>query len=170
MTLTYPVARHQLGNGLRVVASEDHAAPAATVHLHYDVGSRHEAPGRTGLAHLFEHMMFEGSARVAPGEHARLMQSCGAVFNGGTATDLTVYFEHLPAGALDLALWLEADRMATHGDGLTQELLDTQRAVITQEKHQRFDNVPYGNIERAAAQAGVPVRAPLPPPGDRVTG
>jgi zinc protease len=146
LTLTYPVARHQLGNGLRVVASEDHTAPAVTVHVHYDVGSRHEAPGRTGLAHLSEHLMFEGSARVAPGEHARLMQSCGAVFNGGTATDLTVYFEHLPAGALDLALWLEADRMATHGDGLTQQLLDAQRAVITQEKHQRCDNVPYGNI------------------------
>jgi zinc protease len=146
LTLTYPVARHELGNGLRVVASEDHAVPTATVHVHYDVGSRHEAPGRTGLAHLFEHMFFEGSARVAPGEHALLMQSCGAVFNGGTATDLTVYFEHLPAGALDLALWLEADRMATHGDGLTQDLLDAQRAVITQEKHQRCDNVPYGNI------------------------
>ena len=146
MTLGYPVVQHQLGNGLRVVVSEDHAVPSATVHLHYDVGSRHEAPGRTGLAHLLEHLMFEGSRNVAPGEHAALMQGCGAVFNGATAPDLTAYFQHLPAGAVELALWLEADRMATLADGLTQELLDAQRGVVTQERHQRHD-VPFGSIE-----------------------
>ena len=146
MTLDYPVVQHRLGNGLRVVVSEDHAAPSATVHLHYDAGSRHEAPGRTGLAHLFEHLMYEGSRNVAPGEHAALMNGCGAVFNGATAADLTVYYQHLPAGAVELALWLEADRMASLPDGLSQELLDAQRGVITQEKHQRHA-VPFGSIE-----------------------
>jgi zinc protease len=145
LTLGYPVAQHQLGNGLRVVVSEDHAAPSATVHLHYAVGSRHDSRGRTGLAHLFEHLMFEGSRNVGPGEHAALMHGCGAVFNAGTAADLTMYFQHLPAGALELAMWLEADRMATLRDGLGQQLLDAQRGVITQEKHQVVD-VPYGNI------------------------
>jgi zinc protease len=146
LTLSYPVAQHQLGNRLRVVVSEDPAAPSATVHLQYDVGSRHEAPGRTGLAHLFEHQMFEGSRNVRPGEHAALMHACGAVFNAATATDMTVYYQHLPAGAVELAMWLEADRMATLADGLTQERLDNQRAVIAQEKHQRYD-VPFGSIE-----------------------
>jgi zinc protease len=147
LTLGYPVAQHRLDNGLRVVASEDHVSPAVTVHLQYDVGSRHEEPGRTGLAHLAEHLMFEGSRNVRPGEHAELMRACGAVYNGATDADLTVYFEHLPAGALELAFWLEADRMATVVEGLDQELLDAQRGVITQERHQRYDNVPYGNIE-----------------------
>jgi zinc protease len=146
LTLSYPVAQHQLGNGLRVVVSEDPAVPSATVHLHYDVGSRHEAPGRTGLAHLFEHQMFEGSRNVAAGEHAALMHACGAVFNAGTATDMTIYFQHVPAGTVELAMWLEADRMATLADAVTQERLDNQRAVIAQEKHQRYD-VPFGSIE-----------------------
>jgi zinc protease len=146
LTPGYPVAQHKLGNGLRVVVSEDHAAPSATVHLHYDVGSRHEAPDRTGLAHLFEHLMFEGSRNVAPGEHAALMNACGAVFNAAAATDLTMYFQHLPAGAAELALWLEADRMATLAEGLSQELLDAQRGVVTQEMHQRY-GVPFGSLE-----------------------
>jgi zinc protease len=128
-----------------VVVSEDHATPSVTVHLHYGVGARDEAPARTGLAHLFEHLMFEGSAHVEPGEHAGLMNAWGATFNGLTSADSTDYFEHLPSGALDLALWLEADRMATLPAGLTPELLDTQRAVIGQERHQMVDGVPFGD-------------------------
>jgi zinc protease len=147
LTLSYPVAQHQLDNGLRVVVSEDHTTPTATVHVHYDVGSRHEAPGRTGLAHLFEHRMYGGSRDVAPGEHAALMHACGAVFNGATAADLTMYYQHLPSGAMELAMWLEANRMATLADGLAQEPLDAQRGVITQEKHQRY-SVPFGSIEQ----------------------
>jgi zinc protease len=146
LTVAYPVARHRLGNGLRVVASEDHATPAVTVHLHYCVGSQHEAPGQTGLAHLFEHLMSEGSAHVGPGEHAALMHECGAVFNAATGADQTVYHEHLPAGALELAFWLEADRMATLAEGLSPELLNVQRAVVRQEKHQTIDSVPFGNV------------------------
>jgi zinc protease len=145
LNLGYPVVQHRLRNGLRVVASEDHAAPSVTVHLHYGAGARHETPGRTGLAHLFEHLMFEGSAHVRPGEHAGLMNAWGASFNGLTSADSTVYFEHLPAGALDLALWLEADRMATLPAGLTSALLDTQREVIRQERHQTVDGVPFGD-------------------------
>lgn len=144
--LGYHAEQHQLANGLRVVVSEDHAFPSATVHLHYGAGSRHEAPGRTGLAHLFEHLMYEGTPNVRPGEHAALMNNCGAAFNAVTGTDSTMYFQHMPAGAADLALWLEADRMASLPDGLTQELLDAQRAVITQEKHQRY-SVPFGSTE-----------------------
>jgi zinc protease len=147
LTLGYPVAQHRLDNGLRVVASADHTTPAVTVHLQYNVGSGHEQPPRTGLAHLAEHLMFEGSRNVRPGEHAELMRTCGAAYNGAADADLTVYFQHLPAGAVELAFWLEADRMATVVEGLDQGLLDAQRGVITQEKHQRYDNVPYGNIE-----------------------
>jgi zinc protease len=146
LALTYPIARHQLGNGLRVVVSEDHTVPAASIAVCYDVGSRHETPGRTGLAHLFEHLMFEGSRNVRAGEHMRLMQEHGGISNGGAGPDSTVYFERLPSGAVDLALWLEADRMATLADGLDTELLDIQRGVITQEIHQRVDSVPFGDI------------------------
>jgi zinc protease len=145
LNLGYPVARHRLGNGLQVVASEDHATPSVTVHLHYNVGARDEEPGRTGLAHLFEHLMFEGSAHVEPGEHAGLMNAWGAIFNGMTSADSTVYFEHLPSGAMNLAMWLEADRMATLAAGLTPALLDTQRAVIGQERYQTVDGVPFGD-------------------------
>jgi predicted Zn-dependent peptidase len=135
-----------LGNGLRVLVSEDHASPSVTVHMHYDVGSRDEAPGRTGLAHWFEHLMYSGSRNVGHGEHAALMNACGANYNAATAADLTVYFQHVPAGALELALWLEADRMATLADGLTQERLDAELGVITQEWHQRY-GPPFGNID-----------------------
>jgi len=148
LTLGYPVACHRLGNGLRVVVSEDHAAASVTVHVHYDAGSRDERPGRSGLAHLLEHLMFVGSRNAGPGEHAGLLAACGGRFNGGTAADRTVYFEHLPAGAAELALWLEADRMATLHEMLSQELLDTQRAVVIQEKYQRYDNVPYGDTDQ----------------------
>src|SRR5215472_16587928 len=99
--------------------------------------------------------MFEGSRNVAAGEHAALMHACGAVFNAGTATDMTIYFQHLPAGAVELAMWLEADRMATLADGLTQERLDNQRAVIAQEKHQRY-GVPFGSIEPRMLQLVYP--------------
>jgi zinc protease len=171
LNLGYPVARHRLGNGLLVVASEDHATPSVTVHLHYGVGARHEEPGRTGLAHLFEHLMFEGSAHVQPGEHAGLMNAWGATWNGLTSADSTVYFEHVPAGVLELALWLEADRMATLPAGLTPALLDTQRAVIGQEWHQTVDGVPFGDTgDRLLAlvyPSGHPYHRPLfGSPGD----
>ncbi|GAA2108005.1 pitrilysin family protein [Microlunatus panaciterrae] len=145
-SLAYPLTQHTLDNGLRVVISPDHAAPSVAVNLWYDVGSRHEQPGRTGFAHLFEHVMFQGSANVASGQHIALMQSAGAAVNATTWFDRTNYFEALPTGGLDLALWLEADRMGTLLTALTQENLDTQREVVKEEKRQRYDNVPYGDV------------------------
>lgn len=144
--LDYPIHQHTLANGLRVISSPDHGAPSVAVNLWYDVGSRHEQPGKTGFAHLFEHIMFQGSANVASGEHIGLMQAAGASVNATTWFDRTNYFEALPVGGLDLALWLEADRMGTLLEALTQENLDTQREVVKEEKRQRYDNVPYGDV------------------------
>ena len=142
----YPVAQHLLDNGLRVLISPDRTAPSVAVNLWYDVGSRDEEPGRTGFAHLFEHVMFQGSASVVSGAHIGLLQAAGASVNATTWFDRTNYFETLPVGGLDLALWLEADRMATLLDALTQTNLDTQREVVKEEKRQRYDNVPYGDV------------------------
>ncbi|RCK70975.1 insulinase family protein [Desertihabitans brevis] len=151
-TLDYPVAQHTLANGLRVVVSPDSAAPAVTVNLWYDVGSRHEAPGRSGFAHLFEHVMFQGSANVARSEHIALVQGCGGTANATTWFDRTNYFQTVPVGAFELAVWLEADRLGTLLDALTQESLDNQREVVKEEKRQRYDNVPYGDVlERMVA-------------------
>ena len=144
--LGYPILQHSLDNGLRVISSPDHIAPSVAINIWYDVGSRDEEQGRTGFAHLFEHVMFQGSAHVASGQHIALMQAAGAVVNATTWFDRTNYFETLPTGGLDLALWLEADRMATLLDALTQENLDNQREVVKEEKRQRYDNVPYGDV------------------------
>ncbi len=133
-----------LDNGLRVVVNSDPTVPVVAVNLWFDVGSRDEQPGRTGLAHLFEHLMFEGSANVAAGEHLAIVQSVGGSANATTWFDRTNYFETVPTHALDLALWLEADRLASLE--LTQETLDNQRAVVLEEKRQRYDNVPYGDV------------------------
>ncbi len=144
--LDYPIHEQTLANGLRVVASPDHGAPVVAVNLWYDVGSRHEEAGRTGFAHLFEHIMFQGSRQVPTGQHIALLQAAGASVNATTWFDRTNYFETLPAGGLDLALWLEADRMGTLLEALTQESLDNQREVVKEEKRQRYDNVPYGDV------------------------
>ena len=146
VTLSYPIAERTLPNGLRVIASPDHVAPSVAVNLWYDVGSRHEEQGRTGFAHLFEHVMFQGSAHVGSGQHIALMQAAGASVNATTWFDRTNYFETLPTGGLDLALWLEADRLGTLLDALTQDNLDNQREVVKEEKRQRYDNVPYGDV------------------------
>jgi len=144
-----PLHEHTLGNGLRVVVCEDHVVPLAAVNIWYAVGSRHEQTGvdgksRTGLAHLFEHLMFQGSANVAEGEHAALMESAGATFNASTSFERTNYYETVPVSHLPLALWLEADRMGTLPAALTQANLDNQRDVVKNERRQRYDNQPYG--------------------------
>jgi len=140
----YPIATHRLDNGLRVVVSTDHSVPTVAVNLWVGVGSRHERPGRTGLAHLFEHLMFQGSQHVAEGEHFAALLAQGAQLNATTWVDRTNYFELVPTGALELALWLEADRQGRLLPALTQENLDNQRDVVKEEKRQRYDNVPYG--------------------------
>ncbi|MBA8795610.1 putative Zn-dependent peptidase [Friedmanniella endophytica] len=144
--LDYPIVQSRLDNGLRVIASPDPGVGSVAVNLWYDVGSRHEQPHRTGFAHLFEHLMFQGSGGVASGEHFGLLQAAGASVNATTWFDRTNYFETLPAGGLDLALWLEADRMASLPAALTRENFENQREVVKEEKRQRYDNVPYGDV------------------------
>lgn len=145
MPLEFPISTTTLDNGLRVVVSEDHAVPSVSVSLWVDVGSRHEEPGRTGLAHLFEHLMFEGSELVAPGEHMATLMANGGRSNATTSFDRTAYVETVPTGALELALWLEGDRHGHLLPALTQQSLDVQRDVVVEEKHQRYDTVPYGD-------------------------
>jgi len=135
----------RLPNGLRVIIAEDHLAPVVAVNLWYDVGSKHEQPGRTGFAHLFEHVMFQGSKHVGKAEHIAIIQAAGGTMNGSTWLDRTNYYETLPAHQLDLALWLEADRMATLPEAISQENLDNQREVVKNEKRSSYDNRPYGS-------------------------
>lgn len=144
-SLSYPVHERTLPNGLRVVVSPDHSVPVVAVNLWYAVGSRDEEPHRTGLAHLFEHVMFQGSEHVASGDHFDSLQAAGATGNATTWFDRTNYYETVPVGALDLALWLEADRMGHLLPALNQANLDNQRDVVKEEKRQRYDNAPYGD-------------------------
>jgi zinc protease len=131
-----------LPNGLRVIISEDHTAPVFSVVVNYNVGSRNERPGRTGFAHLFEHMMFKGSENVGQNEHPYLMFMNGGNMNGTTNKDRTLYYETLPANQLDLALFLEADRMRSLA--ITKENLDNQKNAVQEERRLGVDNVPYG--------------------------
>lgn len=132
----------RLDNGLRVIVSEDHYAPVYSIAVSYNVGSRDERPGRTGFAHLFEHMMFKGSEKVGPGEHFVLIFNNGGNMNGTTNTDRTLYFETLPKNQLDLGLFLEADRMRSLA--ITKENLDNQRHAVQEERRLGIDNRPYG--------------------------
>ena len=142
-----PVERHRLDNGLRVFLSPDGRTPIVAVNLWYDVGSRHEQRGRTGFAHLFEHMMFQGSENVAKGDHFAFINGVGGTLNASTWTDRTNYFETLPSHELELALWLESDRMASLLPAMTQEKLDNQRDVVKNERRSSVDNQPYGTAE-----------------------
>ncbi|HEX6128843.1 MAG TPA: pitrilysin family protein [Candidatus Limnocylindria bacterium] len=142
-----PVETHRLDNGLHVVLVPDDRVPVVSASLWYAVGSAHEQKGRSGFAHLFEHMMFQGSAHVAKGEHFGLVQAAGGRANAYTGLDATVYNDTVPSHELELVLWLEADRMATLADALTKEKLDNQRSVVQNERRKRVDNVPYGSWE-----------------------
>jgi zinc protease len=144
--VAYPMVERTLDNGLRVVVSPTPGLGVVAVNIWYDVGSRHEQPHRQGFAHLFEHLMFQGSRNVASGEHFSLLQGAGGNVNATTSFDRTNYFESMPRGALDLALWLEADRMGYLDDALTQENFSNQVDVVAQERGQRMDNVPYGTM------------------------
>ncbi|MFX0538274.1 M16 family metallopeptidase [Ornithinimicrobium sp. Y1847] len=145
MPLDFPIATTTLSNGLRVVVSEDRSVPTVAMNLWVDVGSRHEQPGRTGLAHLFEHLMFEGSELVGAGEHMAELMAHGGRANATTSFDRTLYVQTVPSGAVELALWLEADRQGHLLAALTQENLDVQRDVVVEEKRQRYDTVPFGD-------------------------
>lgn len=143
-SLEIPVHDHRLSNGLRVVLSPARGAPVVLVAVYYHVGMRLEPRGRTGFAHLFEHLMFEGSEQMEKAEAARLVEQNGGVFNGSTRYDFTNYFEAMPAHALELALWMEADRM--RGPRVTQHELDNQRDVVKNEIRVNVTNQPYGGF------------------------
>jgi predicted Zn-dependent peptidase len=153
-----------LDNGLRVVMQPDRSSPAVAVHVMYHVGSKDEPSGRTGFAHLFEHLLFQGSANVGETEHFRLVQESGGTLNGSTWFDRTNYFETVPSNALDLALWLEADRMGWFLPTITQKKLDNQRDVVKNERRQSYENRPYGlateTVLRHAFPTGHPYRHP----------
>ncbi|MCH7874404.1 MAG: insulinase family protein [Gemmatimonadetes bacterium] len=134
--------RYRLANGLNVFLVEDHDTPIATVNVWYNVGSRNERLGRSGFAHLFEHMMFQGSANVGKGEHFQLIERAGGSMNGTTNEDRTAYFETLPANRLNLGLWLEADRMRSLA--VTDDNFENQRETVKEERRLRVDNQPYG--------------------------
>jgi len=138
-----PIQQFSLDNGLRVILCEDHAVPVVSAALYYDVGSRNEKTGRTGFAHLFEHMMFQGSENVPKAAHFQYIFNAGGTMNGTTSTERTNYYETLPASHLPLALWLESDRMRSLK--VTQENLDNQRNAVQEEKRLRYDNQPYVN-------------------------
>src|SRR6202163_128464 len=135
----------RLENGLRVILVPDHSAPVFSVDVAYNVGSRNERPGRTGFAHLFEHMMFQGSENVGKGEHLILVEVNGGNGRGTTNYDSTNYFERLPANQLDMALFLESDRMRALR--VTQPNLDNQRNTVQEERRLRVDNRPYGKTD-----------------------
>lgn len=152
-----PIETFRLPNGLLVTLSEDHAAPIVAVNLWYHVGSANERAGRTGFAHLFEHMLFQGSQHVKENEHFELIQRAGGTLNGSTWLDRTNYFETVPSNQLALALWLEADRMGALLETMTQAKLDTQREVVKNERRWSVDNQPYGTWwERLPALAFPP--------------
>lgn len=146
-------ADYRLPNGMRVILHADHSAPLVAVDVWYDVGSGDEVFGRSGFAHLFEHMMFQGSRHTGEDQHFNVLRQAGASnVNGTTNTDRTNYYEVLPANQLETALWLESDRMGWLPDLLTQKSLDNQRDVVRNERRQSYDNVPYGK-ERFALNA-----------------
>ncbi len=139
-----PIETFRLSNGLFVTLSEDHTAPIVAVNIWYHVGSANERAGRTGFAHLFEHMLFQGSKDVGSNEHFELIQRAGGTLNGSTWLERTNYFETVPSNELELVLWLEASRMGNLLPAMTQQKLDTQRDVVKNERRWSMDNQPYG--------------------------
>jgi zinc protease len=150
-----PYTKHTLANGLDVLVHEDHHVPIVAVNVWYHVGSKNERPGRTGFAHLFEHLMFEGSEHHNQGYFPPLQQA-GALLNGSTNADRTNYWEVVPTSAIDLALWMESDRMGYLLPALTRERFETQRDVVLNERRQNYENRPYGLAVMAIADALFP--------------
>ncbi|MBA2572902.1 MAG: insulinase family protein [Gemmatimonadetes bacterium] len=151
-----PHTTFTLANGLRVIVAEDKSTPIAAVNVWYHVGSGYEQPGRTGFAHLFEHIMFEGSANVPEGDFDKLLEAAGGNNNGSTTQDRTNYYAIVPSNAVDLALWLEADRMGGLLQTMSPSKLDIQRDVVKNERRQSYENRPYGMLQELAAEALYP--------------
>ncbi len=162
---SFDLQRTSLANGLKVVLHRDPSLPLVAVNLWYHVGSKNEGPGRTGFAHLFEHLLFQGSENVGTNDHFRYIQQAGGVANGSTWYDRTNYFEVLPSHHLDLGLWLESDRMGFFLPAITQEKMDNQREVVINERRQKMDNQPYGRaferLHELLYEEGHPYRWPV---------
>ena len=157
--MTLPFTKHTLGNGLDVILHEDRACPIVAVNLWYHVGSKNERPGHTGFAHLFEHLMFEGSQHHDHG-YFQPLQGAGASLNGSTNADRTNYWEVVPSNALELALWMESDRMGFLLPALTQKKFANQRDVVLNERRQNYENRPYGLASMALLAALFPADHP----------
>ena len=141
-TITF--TEYTMPNGLHVILQEDHSTPIVAVSVMYHVGSKNEDPQRTGFAHFFEHLLFEGSDNIKRGEYMKFIQSAGGQLNANTTQDRTFYYEVLPSNQLELALWMESERMA-HAK-IDDIGVETQRKVVKEEKKQRYDNTPYGQL------------------------
>jgi len=159
LTLDLPFTKRTLANGLDVIVHEDHHVPIVAVNVWYHVGSKNERPGRTGFAHLFEHLMFEGSEHYNAGYFPPLQQA-GALLNGSTNADRTNYWEVVPTSAIDRALWMESDRMGFLLPALTRERFETQRDVVLNERRQSYENRPYGMVMMALSAALYPSHHP----------
>ena len=154
--LSLPFEKYELENGLNVILHQDHSDPIVSVSIYYHVGSSREVPGRTGFAHLFEHMMFQQSENVPEDQYFRLIQSAGGTLNGSTNQDRTNYYETVPKNALELVLWMESDRMGYLTNTITQQAFAIQQNVVQNEKRQNYDNRPYGHSATVMAKALFP--------------
>jgi len=158
--LEIPCQTFTLDNGLKVVVHEDHSDPVVAVYVVYHVGSAREEPGRSGFAHLFEHMLFQGSQNVGDDAHFKHVQGAGGTLNGTTNSDRTLYYEVLPANQLELALWLESDRLGFLLPAMTQAKLDNQRDVVKNERRQNYENQPYAQTEGVIKETLYPPEHP----------
>jgi len=158
--LTIPFEKYKLDNGLNVILHEDKSDPIVSVAIYYHVGSNREVPGRTGFAHLFEHMMFQQSENVPEDQYFRLIQSAGGTLNGSTNQDRTNYYETVPKNALEMVLWMESDRMGYLTNTITKQAFAIQQNVVQNEKRQNYDNRPYGHSSTVMARALFPESHP----------
>lgn len=159
-SINIPYEQYTLPNGLRVILSQDRSTPTVAVNVWYHVGSKNEEKGRTGFAHLFEHVMFTGSGNIPYGVHDKLTNGVGGSNNGTTDNDRTLYYETVPSNYLETALWLESDRMGFLLDALDIAKLNAQRDIVKNERRQRIDNVPYGRVGEIISAAVYPAGHP----------
>jgi zinc protease len=160
--LVIPYEKYKLPNGLTLVIHEDHSDPVIHVDVTYHVGSAREEIGKSGFAHFFEHMMFQGSDHVGDEQHFKIVTDAGGTLNGSTNRDRTNYYETVPSNQLEKMLWLEADRMGFLLDAVTQKKFEIQRSTVKNERGQNYDNRPYGLAGEIASRIYTPTDIPIP--------